>query len=122
MVLRLAAVFAFIAIVASTALCGAAARAIGWSKAASAAWASADGWAAWGALLDSGVAGRIALDLWPAWALALAYFTLRPAWSAWWSARSRSTLFADLSGVLIGGEQGVTTHADATAVPRRPGR
>jgi hypothetical protein len=117
MALRLSAVYAFIAIVAATALRDSAARAIGWRDAAASAWASADGWAAWGALLGSGVAGRIALDLWPAWVLALAYFTLRPAWSAWWSARSRSTLFADLSGILGGGGMVATRQPDATVAP-----
>lgn len=118
-VLRLAAVFASIAIVAYAAPRNPAARAIEWSNPASAAWASADGVAAWGAPLGSGVAGRIALDLWPAWVLAFTCFTLRPAWSAWWSERSRATLFADLSGVL--GSDGIdaTMQPDATAARRR---
>ena len=58
----------------------------------------------WGALWNSGIIGSLAFDLWAAWALALAYFLLRPTWSWWWAMRSRDRLFKALADVLsVGG-------------------
>lgn len=103
MKLRGVALLTFVGIVGWTLLHDSAANAKAWGGAVSAAWTSADGWAAWMALWNSGTLGNVVIELWAAWALVLAYFILRPAWSGWWTRRSRDQLFRELAGILNGG-------------------
>ncbi|MEO8344359.1 MAG: hypothetical protein ABI607_01575 [Betaproteobacteria bacterium] len=94
------ALLAFIGIVTWTLFQDSAARTKAWSGAVSSAWASADGWAAWVAVWNTGILGSLVIEIWAAWALALTYFVLRPAWSAWWSRRSQERLYKDLASIL----------------------
>jgi hypothetical protein len=119
MKLRGVALLTFVGIVGWTLFHDSAARAKAWGGAVSAAWASADGWAAWGAVWNSGILGSVVIELWAAWALVLAYFVLRPAWSGWWSRRSSGQLFEELA-VVFNSSGGHTVAPHSTAKPAAP--